>query len=152
MSILFIVGMLKMKLRQISLCFICIALTGLSTTTYNNAHRVSVVSVYDGDTFRVNIAGWRPIIGQNIPIRVRGVDTPELRGECDREKLLALEARDFTKNFLESGKISLKNNDRGKYFRIVSDVYVDGKLLSEALINKGLGYEYDGKTKKRSWC
>ena len=29
-----------------------------------------VISVYDGDTFRVNIDSLPPIVGKNIPIRV----------------------------------------------------------------------------------
>jgi endonuclease YncB( thermonuclease family) len=32
-----------------------------------------VISVYDGDTFRVNIDSLPPIVGKNIPIRVNGV-------------------------------------------------------------------------------
>ena len=39
-----------------------------------------VISVYDGDTFRVNIDSLPPIVGKNIPIRVNGVDTPEIQG------------------------------------------------------------------------
>ncbi|HGX92428.1 MAG TPA: thermonuclease family protein, partial [Candidatus Tenderia sp.] len=31
-----------------------------------------VVSIYDADTFRVDINGWPPIIGSNMPIRVLG--------------------------------------------------------------------------------
>ena len=41
-----------------------------------------VISVYDGDTFRVNIDSLPPIVGKNIAIRVNGVDTPEIRGKC----------------------------------------------------------------------
>ena len=29
------------------------------------------------------------MLGKNIPIRVNGVDTPEIRGKCDYEKNLA---------------------------------------------------------------
>jgi micrococcal nuclease len=32
-----------------------------------------VISVYDGDTFRVNIDSLPPIVGKNIAIRVNGV-------------------------------------------------------------------------------
>ena len=37
-----------------------------------------ITSIYDADTFRANIRGWPPIIDRRIPIRVAGVDTPEL--------------------------------------------------------------------------
>ncbi len=41
---------------------------------------------------------------------------------------------------------------RGKYFRIVADVYVDGKSLAESLIEANLGVPYYGKTKIKDWC
>jgi len=41
---------------------------------------------------------------------------------------------------------------RGKYFRIVADVYVDGKSLAESLIEANLGVPYYGMTKIKDWC
>ena len=82
-----------------------------------------VISVYDGDTFRVNIDSLPPIVGKNIPIRVNGVDTPEIQGKCKYEKNLALKARDFVRAKLANAKeIKLTNLQRGKYFRVVANV------------------------------
>ena len=70
------------------------------------------LSNYDGDTFRVDIPDVHPIIGQNIPIRLRGVDTPEIRGRCDEEKVLAIKARDFVRDLLANAEsIVLQNID-----------------------------------------
>ncbi len=111
-----------------------------------------VISVYDGDTFRVDIASLPPIVGKNIAIRVNGVDTPEIRGKCLYEKNLALEARDFVRGKLANAKeIKLTNLQRGKYFRVVANVLVDGVSLEQELIDNKLAYEYDGG-KKLSWC
>ena len=111
-----------------------------------------VISVYDGDTFRVNIASLPPIVGKNIPIRVNGVDTPEIRGKCQYEKNLALEARDFVRGKLANAKeIKLTNLQRGKYFRMVANVLVDGVSLEQELLDNELAYEYSGG-KKLSWC
>ena len=111
-----------------------------------------VISVYDGDTFRVNIASLPPIVGKNIPIRVNGVDTPEIRGKCQYEKNLALDARDFVRNKLANAKeIKLTNLQRGKYFRVVASVLVDGVSLEQELLDKKLAYSYDGGT-KLNWC
>jgi endonuclease YncB( thermonuclease family) len=111
-----------------------------------------VISVYDGDTFRVNIDSLPPIVGKNIPIRVNGVDTPEIRGKCQYEKDLALEARDFVRVKLANAKeIKLTNLQRGKYFRVVANVVVDGVSLERELLDNKLAYEYDGG-KKLSWC
>jgi len=111
-----------------------------------------VISVYDGDTFRVDINSLSPIAGKNIPIRVNGVDTPEIRGKCPYEKKLAYKAKDFVMNkLLKAKKIELKNIQRGKYFRIVADVFVDGVSLEQELLDNGLAYKYSGK-KKLGWC
>ena len=111
-----------------------------------------VISVYDGDTFRVNIDSLPSIVGKNIPIRVNGIDTPEIRGKCQYEKNLALEARDFVRARLSNAKeIKLTNLQRGKYFRVVANVLVDGVSLEQELLDNELAYEYDGG-KKLSWC
>ena len=111
-----------------------------------------VISVYDGDTFRVNIASLPPIVGKNIAIRVNGVDTPEIRGKCQYEKNLALEARDFVRGKLSNAKeIKLINLQRGKYFRVVANVLVDGVSLEQELLDNKLAYRYGGG-KKLNWC
>ena len=111
-----------------------------------------VNSVYDGDTFRVDINSLPPIVGKNIPIRVNGVDTPEIRGKCQYEKNLALEARDFVRDKLSNAKeIKLTNLQRGKYFRVVANVVVDGVSLEQELLDNKLAYRYGGG-KKLSWC
>ncbi|NYR11322.1 thermonuclease family protein [Pseudoalteromonas sp. MIP2626] len=104
-----------------------------------------VTSIYDGDTFRANISGVHSLIGERIGIRVAGVDTPEMRGNCQKEKDLARKAKQVTVEALRSAKvIELRNAKRGKYFRIVADVYVDNKSLTDILISSGLGVAYDG--------
>jgi endonuclease YncB( thermonuclease family) len=111
-----------------------------------------VISVYDGDTFRVDIDSLPPVVGKNLPIRLNGVDTPEIRGKCKYEKDLALEARDFVRNKLANAKeIKLTKLQRGKYFRVVADVYVDGVSLEQELLENKLAYKYTGG-KKSSWC
>lgn len=54
---------------------------------------------------------------------------------------------------LRSAKvIELRNAKRGKYFRIIADVFVDDKKLSDILIASDLAVLYDGDTKARDWC
>jgi micrococcal nuclease len=111
-----------------------------------------VISVYDGDTFRVDIDSLPPIVGKNIPIRLNGVDTPEIQGKCQYEKDLALKARDFVRNKLGNAiEIKLTKLQRGKYFRVVADVMVDGVSLETELLENKLAYKYTGG-KKSSWC
>ena len=111
-----------------------------------------VISVYDGDTFRVDIDSLPPIVGKNIPIRLNGVDTPEIQGKCQHEKDLAIKARDFVRNKLANAKeIKLTKLQRGKYFRVVADVMIDGVSLEQELLENKLAYKYTGGIKS-SWC
>ena len=43
----------------------------------------------------------------------------------------------------------LVNIQRGKYFRLVADVWIDDKRLADKLISAGLAKEYYGKTKTK---
>ena len=103
---------------------------------------------YDGDTITFNLPNLHPIIGNKIRVRLNGLDTPEIRGKCDKEKYNAEQARDMVTDILKDAeRIDLKNMGRGKYFRIVADVYVDGENLAEALIDSGMAVKYDGGKK-----
>ena len=123
-----------------------------ATPQYGTVSVSKVISVYDGDTFRVNIDSLPPIVGRNIAIRVNGIDTPEIRGKCQYEKDLAIKARDFVRAKLANAKeITLTNLQRGKYFRVVANVLIDRVSLERELLNDELAYVYDGG-KKLSWC
>jgi len=125
----------------------------LKNKNFGNVIVSEVMSIYDGDTFRANIAGWPDIISYRIGIRIGGIDTPELRSKCQIEKIKAKLAKQFTvENLRKAKKIELRNMKRGKYFRIVADVWVDGKNLAEALFKAGHAVKYDGGTKTKDWC
>ena len=138
------------------ICFLIVLLFSLHAThaapVYGMATVSNVISVYDGDTFRVNIDSLPPIVGKNIAIRLEGVDTTEIKGRCQYEKDLAIEARDFVRKKLFNAKeIKLNDLQRGKYFRVVAKVFIDGVSLEKELLDKGLAYKYQGG-KKSSWC
>ena len=134
----------------LSLCLVMFSVQ--AAPEYGTVTVSKVISVYDGDTFRVNIDSLPPIVGKNIPIRLNGVDTPEIRGKCKYEKDLAVKARDFVRNKLANAKeIKLTKLQRGKYFRVVADVMVDGVSLEKELLENKLAYKYTGG-KKSSWC
>ncbi len=112
---------------------------------------VSVASVYDGDTFKINLNCSFAVYCEKVPVRVRGVDCPEIKAKTAREKALAQEAKAFTKKFLSQSPITLTDCGRDKYFRLLCGVTNGaGKDLAEELIRRGFGYAYDGG-KKQSW-
>jgi micrococcal nuclease len=141
---------MKFSLYLLALCLGVLSVQ--AAPEYGTVTVSKVISVYDGDTFRVDIDSLPPIVGKNIPIRLNGVDTPEIQGKCQYEKDLALKARDFVRNKLANAKeIKLTKLQRGKYFRVVADVYVDGVSLEQDLLENELAYKYSGG-KKSSWC
>jgi micrococcal nuclease len=108
---------------------------------------------YDGDTITFNLPGLHPIIGEEISIRVNGIDTPEIRGKCEKEKYDAQQARGMVANILKGAEqIVLRNMERGKYFRIAADVIVDGENIADMLIDMGMAIRYDGGKKTFNWC
>ncbi len=109
-----------------------------------------VVSVYDGDTLTVDAAPW-PGLTARTKVRVAGVDTPEIRGKCQREKDLAIRARDFVRATV-GAEVQLTNVRLGKYAgRVIAEVWVNGRKLSDLLIAENLGRPYHGG-RREGWC
>ena len=123
-----------------------------SATEYGNATVSEVRTIFDGDSFRVDINDWPDIISKSVPIRILGIDTPEMRGKCEQEKLLARQAKQHAVALLRAGRvIELTNIQRGKYFRILANVIIDGESLGDSLLSSGLARAYDGG-KRAGWC
>ena len=113
---------------------------------------VSIASIYDGDTFKINLNCSLAVYCEKVPVRVRGVDTPEIKGKTEREKKLAQKAKEFTKEFLSVRPVSLSNCGRDKYFRLLCDVKNgEGKDLAKELIKRDFGYAYQGGTKSKKY-
>jgi len=86
-----------------------------------------VTSIYDADTFRVNIKHWPDVIGKHISIRVLGVDAPEIRGKYAPEKRAARKAKQFTVQFLRAGRVvelrKINSNSSSGYAYSVLNMY-----------------------------
>ena len=131
----------------------------LAWADYGSATVSEVTSVLDGDTFRVEINDWPPVIGERIKIRLRGIQAPERRSRCDteaektREKALAADARIYLVGRLRGAEsVELRHIERGSFFRIVADVYADGVDVGQEMLSRGLAIPYvEGKAGK-AWC
>lgn len=129
------------------------AKSGDGGRTYGDMDGVIFLNNYDGDTMRFTLPGIHPLIGENIPVRLRGVDTPEIRAKCPAEKQRAVEARERVQRILLAAqRITLKEMGRDKYFRIVASVVADGVDVGEVLIRTGLAVPYEGGRKESGWC
>jgi micrococcal nuclease len=113
--------------------------------------RAEVVRVIDGDTIEARAHLW---IGLSLVsrIRIRGIDTPEMRGSCPEEKALAAAARDLLAA-LAGDTIEISNIENDKYGgRVIADAAsVDGSDLGSAMMTRGLARPYDGGS-RADWC
>lgn len=111
-----------------------------------------VLRVIDGDTIAVRARIW---IGQSVETRVRiaGVDTPELRGDCALEIELAMAARDLVVEAIGNAPVTLRDVRYDKFGgRVLARVERDtGEDMATLLITAGLGRPYDGG-KRAPWC
>lgn len=111
-----------------------------------------MLKVIDGDSVLAEARIW-PGHAVTVSVRVRGVDAPELRGRCRREKAAARRARDSLAGFLEGGRLMLTNISGGKYYgRVLADLArPDGKAVSAFLLENGLARPYGGG-RRQDWC
>lgn len=114
-----------------------------------------VLQVLDGDTVKVEAKWWPSPLPPTALIRIAGVDTAERGGKakCEKERALAEEATHFTERAIHYARdVSIEVKGHDKYGgRLLGDVWVDGKSLSEMLIKEKLGQYYYGE-KKPDWC
>jgi micrococcal nuclease len=113
-----------------------------------------VIKVYDGDT--ITIATKLPFPNSPLyrfPVRLNGIDCPEIKGSSDEEKSLAREARDKLTELLLHKQVILANVGTEKYGRLLADVFLDQLHINKWLIDNRYAVEYDGGTKKipTSW-
>jgi len=105
--------------------------------------------IYDGDTFFAHVKGHHPIDKKPTGIRIRGIDTPEIRDSRPAVKKKAEKAKAFVESEIrKAGKIHLYNvSTSDKYGRILATVFCDRKDLAKMLLEQKLAKRYDGGTK-----
>jgi micrococcal nuclease len=112
------------------------------------------ISVYDGDTINVifKVPGF-----ENTPtegyfkhrLRLDGIDTPEIRGGSDAEKLRAVESRDFLRDIILHKYINIKLGIYDKYGRALATIFHNNININELLLEKNFAVPYNGGTKPK---
>lgn len=136
------------------LLFPAIALADYGSVTVDE-----VAAVYDGDTFTAQINEWPPVIGERIKIRIADINAPERRSRCDteaekaRERQLAADARIYLVERLRGAEvIELRQIERGSFYRIIAQVWVDGENVGEEMLAEGYALPYEEGKAGRAWC
>lgn len=122
---------------------------------YSNAdEQIKVLRVIDADTILVSAPFMPPPLKKQMPMRLSNVDTPNIKrwANCGREAYLGEEAKKYVEQLIKSAKNQeVKIVGYDKYGRWLGQIYLDGKSISDSLIEKNLArYYYGGK--KKSWC
>jgi endonuclease YncB( thermonuclease family) len=111
-----------------------------------------VISVYDGDTCKVNLF-LSPNSLKQFTIRMNGYDSPELKTKNSTEKKCGLISKNTLNKLLEDHIVKLECLEHDKYGRILANLFVklgDGSELNvnKYMIDNRFGHSYDGGTKK----
>ena len=106
---------------------------------------------YDGDSFHLVIdLGFR--MQMSASCRLRGADTPEMRGGDKVSKAAAKLAKKFVFDFIADAmgdglRVCFHSYELDKYGRPLGDVVVEGVSLAETLIEAGMAVAYHGQNK-----
>jgi micrococcal nuclease len=108
-------------------------------------YKATVKSIYDGDTIRVDIDLGFGIIFKNQPLRLLGIDTPEVRGE---ERSQGLISKKFVEERIPVGsviRIATQKDRKEKFGRYLATVFYgeDSKNLNEELVQNGMAKLYE---------
>jgi micrococcal nuclease len=107
-----------------------------------------VIKVYDGDT--ITIASKLPFPNSPVykfPVRLLGIDCPEIKGSTENEKKLAKAARDALSSKINGNMVTLQNVSTEKYGRLLADVYYNGEHMNQWMLSNNYAVKYDGGTK-----
>ena len=110
-----------------------------------------VIKVYDGDTITIASRltnGSLPIY--RFSVRLRGIDSAEIKGLTETEKKLAIKSRDALHGLIFDKIVTLKNVGVEKYGRVLADVYLENLHVNQWLLNNNYAVPYDGGKKIRS--
>ena len=97
-------------------------------------HDCEIIRVIDGDTYDA-IVDLGFSVYKKTRIRLKGVDTPEIRG---KDKELGISVKAKVQYMLEHNRFTIHCYGKGKYGRWICDIELTkGKMLSSYLLKRG---------------
>ena len=114
-------------------------------------YNVKVIKIIDGDTIDVDIdLGFNTVLVKQR-IRLFGIDTPESRTRNKEEKKRGLLSKAYLASKCPVGStIRLRSHERGKFGRILGDIFEYNKTTSinDELVEEGYAVHYHGQSKE----
>jgi micrococcal nuclease len=119
------------------------------TALLSNFPGVEVSRVIDGDTFIVNLPGEPEVFGRELPVRLSGINTAEIRDKRACAKRDAEAAKKLLEKLVMGQKVKLFDCGRDKFFRLLCSAEVQpGADVSETMIALQKAVPYYGDTKE----
>lgn len=116
-------------------------------------HDVTFHRCYHAHSCFVSIPNLPNIFGDVILVRIAGIETPEILGQCPKEKELAVEARNFINTVLENAReVELYELERGENFNLIARIMANGENVSKLLLDKKFALPASEKAEKPNWC
>lgn len=126
-----------------------------------------ILDIYDGDTITITVKIDKQYYRMNC--RLQNIDTPELRGETDKEKHSAKLARNHLIFLLTNKKVNLdisrkeikkicfetnpvnliKCGKFDKYGRLLITIFSKNTEINQKMIEDGFAHHYSGQTKQQ---
>ena len=132
---------------------VCVCFWATTALAYDDVIGVRYIRCHDGDTCLFSIDHVPDVFGRNMPVRLSGIDTPEVNAVCVYERQLAQEAKTFLNRYLQSARVlALQSPKRDKYFRLNATIMADGVNVNQLMMDRGYAVAYAGGTKTHHWC
>ena len=118
-------------------------------------YNATLERIVDGDTFDCCLDLGFDVKLHKQRVRLAGIDTPESRTRNLEEKKFGLAAKAFLKEELKGPDaythIELVSHDKGKFGRILGELFVGGSSCSinQLMIDKHHAVPYDGQSKEQ---
>jgi len=116
--------------------YICILIL-LLMPALASAWETTVDKVHDGDTIEVTRKG------REIDVRFYGIDCPE------KDQPSGIKAKRFVQKMVNGRTVDIVPSGQDRYGRVIGLIYINGKILNEALVINGLAWVYDRYCNKR---
>ena len=125
----------KIKLfLVISICLIFFFVTYNDVKSYD-------IKIIDGDTIYLN----------KEKIRFTGIDTPELKQTCNKNKVVikcGVEAKKLLIKKIGKNKVQCIREGKDQYKRTLAECFVKGESISTFLVRSGYAFAYRKYSKK----
>jgi micrococcal nuclease len=118
-------------------------------------YKCKILRIVDGDTVDIDIDLGFGMWMHKERVRMMGIDTPESRTSDKTEKVFGLASKERLKEMLPIGSTQILKTEidksgedaKGKFGRILGDFLIEGKRVSEILIEEGHAVAYHGQSK-----